>query len=306
MLPSLVALKELSSNWNGVEIHCIRYFTKFTFCTALVESINRCWATYNVRWSIYCLKVQLLGLFEISLSRPSCTFPLFSFAVEGKMNKSEALTSLSEVPSKDVVMTGSFSQYFLSWWRIWLTQSCKTGRDFRVGPGFEPGSGRARAGFGLKFVKMFRSDFGSAYKTFCNIRSNDFFRFFSFVTFVVLTMVTSVSKVIVIFPQLFLFANTAALFYFLLGLVSRCFWQRWGNYHAMALRRRDQSLPRFLTCFKKRWPTNRLFMPIALCYSRKFLLCLWRHRVYFRGSFVFSWESLHSAALSLTNKLSLC
>jgi len=35
----------------------------------------------------------------------------------------------------------------------------------------------------------------------------------------VLTAVTSVSEVIVIFLQLFLFANTAAFFYSLLGLV---------------------------------------------------------------------------------------
>jgi len=34
-----------------------------------------------------------------------------------------------------------------------------------------------------------------------------------------------VSEVIVIFPQLILFANTAAFFYSLLGLVSHCFWE---------------------------------------------------------------------------------
>jgi len=39
------------------------------------------------------------------------------------------------------------------------------------------------------------------------------------------------SEVIVIFLQLILFANTAALFCSLLGLVSHSFrrWQRWGN-----------------------------------------------------------------------------
>jgi len=41
----------------------------------------------------------------------------------------------------------------------------------------------------------------------------------------VLTAVTSVSEVIVIFLQLILFANTAAFYYFLLGLVSHCFWE---------------------------------------------------------------------------------
>jgi len=40
----------------------------------------------------------------------------------------------------------------------------------------------------------------------------------------VLTAVTSVSEVIVIFLQLILFANTAAFFYSLLGLVSHSFW----------------------------------------------------------------------------------
>jgi len=41
----------------------------------------------------------------------------------------------------------------------------------------------------------------------------------------VLTVVTSVSEVIVIFLQLILFANAAAFFYSLLGLVSHCFWE---------------------------------------------------------------------------------
>jgi len=59
-------------------------------------------------------------------------------------------------------------------------------------------------------------------KLFCNIRSNDFF--LSWHRFVVLTAVTPVSEVIVIFLQLILFANTAAFFYSLLGLVSHSFW----------------------------------------------------------------------------------
>ena len=44
--------------------------------------------------------------------------------------------------------------------------------------------------------------------------------------------------------------------------------QRWGNQHAMALRRKHHSLTRFLACFKK--PTNRLFMSIALSYKVSF------------------------------------
>jgi len=43
--------------------------------------------------------------------------------------------------------------------------------------------------------------------------------------FVVLTTVTSVSEVIVIFLQLILFANTAAFFCSLLGLVSHFLWK---------------------------------------------------------------------------------
>jgi len=41
----------------------------------------------------------------------------------------------------------------------------------------------------------------------------------------VLTAVTSVTEVIVIFLQLILFASTAAFFYYLLALVSHCFWE---------------------------------------------------------------------------------
>ena len=54
-----------------------------------------------------------------------------------------------------------------------------------------------------------------------NIGSND--SFLSLSTFVVLTAVTSVSEVFMIFLQLILFANTAAFFCSLLGLVSYSF-----------------------------------------------------------------------------------
>jgi len=77
-----------------------------------------------------------------------------------------------------------------------------------------------RAGLGLKFVKIFRA---CIQNFFITLKSNDFF--LSWRRFVVLTAVTSVSEVIVIFLQLILFANTAAFFYSLLGLVSHCFWE---------------------------------------------------------------------------------
>jgi len=77
-----------------------------------------------------------------------------------------------------------------------------------------------RAGFGL-CIKIFRPCMQTF---FCNITSNDFF--LSWHRFVVFTAaVTSASEVIVIFPQLTLFANIAAFFSSLLGLVSHYFWE---------------------------------------------------------------------------------
>jgi len=56
---------------------------------------------------------------------------------------------------------------------------------------------------------------------------------------------------------------------------------------------KDQSLTRFLGCFKKRWPTNRFFMHISAFVGN------------FRDSFFFSWETLRFTVLSLTNILCL-
>ena len=57
--------------------------------------------------------------------------------------------------------------------------------------------------------------FRACIENFFYIKSNDFF--LSWRRFVVLNAVTSVTEVIVVFLQLILFANTAALFYSLLG-----------------------------------------------------------------------------------------
>jgi len=97
-------------------------------------------------------------------------------------------------------------------------QAINTYRDaeLSVGPGFS-----GRAGFGPEFVKMFQADFGPAYKSFCNIKSTDFF--LSWRRFVLLTAVTSVSEMI--FLQQILFANTAAFFYSLLRFDSHSFWE---------------------------------------------------------------------------------
>jgi len=89
-----------------------------------------------------------------------------------------------------------------------MVQSCKSCRTFRVG-----------LGSGLSLSKYF----GPTYKTFYDMKSNDFFP--SWRRFAVLAAVTSVSEVIVIFLKLILFANTAAFFYFLLELVSHTFWE---------------------------------------------------------------------------------
>jgi len=59
------------------------------------------------------------------------------------------------------------------------------------------------------------------------IQSNDFF--LSWSTFVVLAGVTSVSEVVVIFLELILYANTAAFFCSLLGLISHSFWEAVGK-----------------------------------------------------------------------------
>jgi len=90
----------------------------------------------------------------------------------------------------------------------------------QVGPGF-----LGWAGFGLKFVKMFRADFGPAYTSFFyTIQSNDFFRSWS--TFYLLTVVTSVSEVIVIFIQVILFPNTTALILFSIRISATHFFRR--------------------------------------------------------------------------------
>ena len=129
---------------------------------------------------------------------------------------------------------------------------CKSARTFRVGPGS-----------GLSLSKCFRSILGVDTKLFITFRVT----IFCFPdTFFVLTTVTSVSEVILNFLQLILFASTATFFCSVFGLVSHSFWEGDSGEETsmLALRRRDQSLTRFLACFRKQWPTNRLIMPVAL------------------------------------------
>jgi len=82
---------------------------------------------------------------------------------------------------------------------------------------------------------------------------------------------TCVSEVIMTFLQVILFANTAAFFCSLLGLVSHSFWEANSGEEIStewALHQKDQSLtwwPTNVMTYRKWWPTNnRLFMPIAL------------------------------------------
>jgi len=109
-----------------------------------------------------------------------------------------------------------------------MVQSHKSALAFWVGPGSD-----------LSWPKYF----GLAYKTFYDIKSNDCF--LSWRRFVVLAAVTSVSEVIVIFLQRIMFANTAAFFYSLPGLVPHCFWEGDSD-EEISVRRKDQSLTRFL------------------------------------------------------------
>jgi len=115
-----------------------------------------------------------------------------------------------------------------------------------------------RAGFGLKFIKMWRADSGLHAQLFYSIQSNDFF--FREVHLFLITVVTSVScKVILIFCSAYSICKHSCVIFYLFGLVSHSFWE--GD--AMALLRKDQPLTKFVA-FNKRWPTNRLFMTIAL------------------------------------------
>jgi len=67
----------------------------------------------------------------------------------------------------------------------------------------------------------------------------------------------------------------------------------------MALRRKDQPPTRFLACFKT--PTSQLFMSIALSQKIYFMPIA----PLFRDIFFFSWETLYSSVLSLSDMLRL-
>jgi len=168
----------------------------------------------------------------------------------------------------------------LSWWRV------MSARAFRVGPGS-----------GLSLSKYFGPISGLHTKLFYNMKSYDFF--LSWRRLVVLTAVTSVSEVIVIFLQLILFANTAAFFYSLLGLVSHCFGEgdsveeistRWRCVEKKINHSRDSWL--VLEAYKPAFHIYRAILEI-LFYAYSAIV----------DSFVivsFSWETLHCAVLSLT------
>ena len=110
---------------------------------------------------------------------------------------------------------------------------------------------------GLILSKCFGPIAGLHTKFFNNTEINNFF---SWRTVVVLNIVTFASEVMAIFLQLILLANTAAFGCYLLGLVLHSFWEGDSGEEIST----HQSLTWFLVCFKKRWPINRLFMPVAL------------------------------------------
>ena len=162
---------------------------------------------------------------------------------------------------------------------------------------------QVRPGSGLSLSKCFRPILGRHTEFFYNIRINDLF--LSWNAFVMLTPVTSVSEVIVIFLQLFLFANTAAFFYSLLGLVSHSLSEgdsgkeistRW-MWHCV---KKINHLTLFFACVKKRWPTIRHFMSIALSWIVPFMPIApsWIVCFYVEKHYILQY--------ALTNKLGLC
>jgi len=81
----------------------------------------------------------------------------------------------------------------------------------------------SRAGFELKFVKCFRPILGLHPKLFYNIQSNDFF--FREVDLLCSRRWHLWVKIVIFFLQLNLFANTAAFFCSLLGVMLHSFWE---------------------------------------------------------------------------------
>jgi len=166
-----------------------------------------------------------------------------------------------------------------------LRQSCKSGRAER----------------GLSISKYFGPISGLHTKLFYDIKSNDFF--LSWRKFVVPTAELLWVKW---FLQRIPFANTAAFFCFLLGLASNSFCE--GN--------SGEEISAGWLCVEKINHSRDVWLvlktmahkPTFHAYST-ILYSLFYAYSAIVDSFVivsFFWETLHSAVLSLTNKISLC
>jgi len=101
------------------------------------------------------------------------------------------------------------------------------------------------------------------------------------------------SEVMVIFLQLILFVNTAAFFYSLLGLVSYLFWE--GD--------SGEEISARWCCLKEINHSRDSWLVLRGLQAG--FSYLQRHHGYFRDTFFFSWETVYSAVLSLTDMLRL-
>jgi len=164
--------------------------------------------------------------------------------------------------------------------------------------------GPVRPGSGFSLSKYFGPISGLLSKFCYNIKSNDLF--ISWRIFVLLTEVTSVSEVIVIFLQLILFANTAALFYSLLGLVSHCFWED-DNREEISTRWHcvEKITHVILDLFGEAYnPVFQIYKAILESFFYVYSAIVDSFvKVYF---FLEKHYNPHSAALSLTKMLRLC
>jgi len=107
-----------------------------------------------------------------------------------------------------------------------------------------------------------------------------------------------------VFLQLILFANTAAFFCALLGLVQHSFWEghspeelskRWHSASKRSITPAILGLFQETMAYKQAFHTYSAILD-SFFYAYSAIV----------DSFMFSYETLHSATLSLTNKLGLC
>ena len=236
----------------------LRDFTEYCInCSTPLTSSFLLFSQYLIPRQYVCPKVITINNFMSKVSRLLCA-----------ARKQEIATVVLQY-----VMMGHFVQTFyicsnmLSVWKSSLNQSWMSGLAFRVGPvraGF-------RAGFGLVFLKMFRADFGPACTSFfmqfkvsfslvkciCCAHGSDFCAWsdydFSSANFI---------------------CKLSCVFLFSAWISLTLFYEKASAVRKLA---RDGFAPKrstpvsFLACFKKRWPTKGLFIPMALPYIVSFM-----------------------------------